>query len=165
MTKKIFQKRSEKPNLDYLLSLFGNVTIAAFINGHLIIESLLVQFIELKCGKSESWFKLNFPSKVNKCISLGFFDSKLGDFLLLINDIRNNYAHNLGYTLTFDELFILAQKAGSAGIDFSDDTIYLNKDASKEWYGEEGIIQEVFQNTAMDLSFIIESHGGKFEFS
>lgn len=165
MREKIFQKRSDNPNLDYLLSLFGNEIIAAFINGHLILEALLIQFIKLKSGESEKWEKLNFPNKVVKCIELNFFDQKIGDFLLLINDIRNNYAHNLGYDITFDELFILAQKAGEAGIDFSDETIYLNKKLSKEWYGEEGIIQEVFQNTAIDLSFIIESHGGEFKFS
>lgn len=165
MREKIFQKRGANPNLDYLLSLFNNETIAAFINGHLILEALLVQFIKLKNGENEKWEKLNFPNKVAKCIELEFFDELLSNFLLLINDIRNNYAHNLGYKITFDELFKLAQKAGEAGINFSDETIYLNKELSKEWYGEKGIVQEVFQNTAMDLSFIIENHGGEFKFS
>lgn len=164
MREKIFQKRSDNPNLNYLLSLFENEIIAAFINGHLIFEALLIQFIKLKSGENKNWEKLNFPDKVAKCIELGFFDGKIGNFLLLVNDIRNNYAHNLGYRITFDELFILAQKAGEAGIDFSDETIYLNKKLSKEWYGEKGIIQEVFQNTAIDLSFIIENNGGEFKF-
>ncbi|MCF6130133.1 hypothetical protein L1S35_10635 [Flavobacterium sp. AS60] len=164
MREKIFEKRSENPNLDHLMSLFGNEIMAAFINGHLIIESLLVQFIEHKTGSDERLSKLNFPNKVKKCVELEYFDEKIEVFLLMINDIRNNYAHNLGYILTFDELFLLAENAGQAGIDFSDETIYLDKELSREWYGEHGIIQEIFQNTAMDLSFIMESHGGEFIF-
>ena len=162
---KIFQKRSENPNLDHLLSLFGNEIMAAFINGHLIIEALLVQFIEHKIGYDEKTSKWNFPNKVKKCIEFEYFDENIEAFLLMINDIRNNYAHNLGYKLTFDELFLLVKNAGQAGIDFSDETIYLNKELSKEWYGEYGIIQEIFQNTAMDLSFKMKSHGGEFTFS
>lgn len=164
MREKIFEKRSENPNLDHLMSIFGNEIMAAFINGHLIIEALLVQFIEHKNGNDEKLSKWNFPTKVKKCVELEYFDEKIETFLLMINDIRNNYAHNLGYTLTFDELFLLAENAGQAGIDFSDETIYLDKDLSKEWYGEYGIIQEIFQNTAMDLSFIMENHGGEFIF-
>ncbi len=164
MREKIFEKRSENPNLDHLMSLFGNETIAAFINGHLIIEALLVQFIEHKNGRDEKLSKWNFPTKVKKCVELEYFDEKIEAFLLTINDIRNNYAHNLGYALTFDELFILAEKAGQAGIDFSDETTCLDQELSKESYGEDGIIQEIFQNTAMDLSLIMESHGGEFIF-
>ncbi len=164
MKEKIFKKRSVNPNLDHLMSLFGNETMAAFINGHLIIEALLVQFIEHKKGNDERLSKLNFPTKVKKCVELKYFDVKTEAFLLMINDIRNNYAHNLGYTLTFDELFLLAENAGQVGIDFSDETIYQDKKLSKEWYGEYGIVQEIFQNTAMDLSFKMESHSGKFIF-
>lgn len=82
-----------------------------------------------------------------------------------LNNIRNNYAHNLGYNITPDELFVLAEKAGNAGIDFSDDTIFLCKETSLEWYGVTATIQEIFQNTAMDLSFIMKGHGGKFIFN
>jgi hypothetical protein len=164
MTEKIFKKRSENPNLDHLMSLFGNKIMAAFINGHLIIEALLIQLIEHKNGSDERLSKLNFPTKVKKCVEFEYFDEKIEVFLLLINDIRNNYAHNLGYQLTLDELFLLAENAGRAGIDFSDETIYLNKKLSIEWYGEYGIIQEIFQNTAMDLSFRMQSHGGEFIF-
>lgn len=164
MRDKIFEKRSENPDLDHLMSLFGNEKMAAFINGHLIIEALLVQFKNYKDGNDEKISKWNFPTKVKRCVKLQYFDEKVESFLLMINDIRNNYAHNLGYTLTFDELFLLAEHAGQAGIDFSDETIYLDKNRSKEWYGEYGIIQEIFQNTAMDLSIIMESHGGEFIF-
>lgn len=164
MSEKIFPKRNIEPNLGTLMSLFNNQIMSAFITGHLIVESILVQMIEFKDGEKKMILKKNFPNKVKSCIELEYFDEKLGKFLILINDIRNNYAHNLGYDLTADEIFKLVEQAGAAGVDFSDETIFLNKERSFEWYGVVGILQEVFQNTAMDLSFILESHGGEFKF-
>lgn len=164
MTAKIFSKRSIEPNLNLLTSLFNNEIMSAFITGHLIVESVLVQMMEFKGGRKKSILKKNFPAKVKSCIELQYFDNQIGNYLLLINDIRNNYAHNLGYNVTKDELFTLAGKAGNAGVDFSDETIYRNKEASLEFYGIVGIIQEIFQNTAMDLSFILEEQGGEFKF-
>lgn len=164
MSEKNFPKRNTEPNLGTLMSLFNNQIMSAFITGHLIVESILVQMIEFKGGKKKLILKKNFPSKVKSCIDQGYFDEKLGNFLNLINDVRNNYAHNLGYDLTENEIFLLVQQAGAAGVDYSDDTIFLNKEISFKWYGIVGILQEVFQNTAMDLSFILESHGGEFKF-
>ena len=163
MTKKPFQKNSENPNLNHILSLFENDIMSAFINGHLILEALIIQLIHLKVEPSEKTFKLNFPDKIKKCFELNIFEQNMCDFLNSINKIRNNYAHNLGYNIDFDELFLLAEMAGKAGVDFSDETIYLNKALSKEWYGEYGIIQEIFQNTAIDFSFIVEEFGGEFQ--
>lgn len=164
MSEKIFPKRNADPDLNTLLSLFDDRKMSAFITGHLIVESILVQMQEFKGEEKILILKKNFPNKVKSCTELGYFDEKLGNFLNLINDIRNNYAHNLGYDLTADEIFLLAEQAGAAGIDFSDETIFVNKERSFEWYGVVGILQEVFQNTAMDLSFILESHGGEFKF-
>lgn len=162
MIKKSFEKNSENPNLNHILSLFNNEIMAAFINGHLILENLIIQLIELK-GNIKNAHKFNFPDKMKKCQELNLFNLKMCDFLNTINKIRNNYAHNLGYKITFDELFLLAQKAGEAGVDFSDETVYLNKELSLKWYGEYGIIQEIFQNTAIDLAFVIEELGGEFQ--
>ena len=82
----------------------------------------------------------------------------------MINNVRNNFAHNLGYKFSFSDGFELVKKAGEVGIDFSDETIFENKNLSEQWYGLEGVIQELFQNTAMDLSFTMEEHGGTFQF-
>ena len=160
-------KNREKPNLEHLMSLFGNSTMSAFINGHLIIESLLVQMIDLKLEKPDAFdaFSLNFPSKIKMCLSLGILDERITDFLLQLNTQRNKFAHQLGYKISFDDVFSLCEKAYEAGVDFSDDTIHSNRELSKEWYDTEGVIQEIFQNTAMDLSFYMEEIGGKFQFT
>ncbi len=157
----------EQPNLDHLISLFSDDTISAFITGHLIIESLLVQMIDLKLEYPDEFdaFSLNFPAKANLCKALGLIDSDMTSFLLEMNTIRNRFAHRLGYSLSFDDAFSFAQAAAKAGVEFSDDSIHTDRTNSEAWYGIKGIIQEVFQNAAQDLSFIMEENGGEFQFA
>jgi hypothetical protein len=52
----------------------------------------------------------------------------------------------------------LAKLAANGGVDFSDETIYSDRDTSLEWYGIEGIVQEVFQNAAQDLLFLLDDN-------
>lgn len=159
-----FPKNNEYPNLNHILSLFDNKILSAIITGHLIIEALLIQLIKLKDSSTLSRAN-NFPAKAEACVSLGCFGEDMKEYLLMINTVRNNFAHNLGYQFTFSDAFLLVKKAGEVGIDFSDTTIFENKHSSEQWYSLEDVIQEIFQNTAMDLSFIVEEHGGEFQFS
>jgi hypothetical protein len=160
-------KGREQPNLDHLISLFSDDSISAFITGHLIIESILVQMIDLKLEYPDEFdaFSLNFPAKANLCKALGLIDSDMTNFLLEMNRIRNRFAHRLGYSLSFDDAFSFAQAAAKGGVEFSDDSIHTDRANSEEWYGIKGIIQEVFQNAAQDLSFIMEENGGEFQFA
>jgi hypothetical protein len=159
-------KGRKQPNLNHLMLLFSNDIMSAFINGHLITETLLVQLIDLRLDHPDEFntFDLNFPAKVNLCKALGLINSDMTDFLLEMNSIRNRFAHRLGYNLSFDNAFDFAKAAAKGGIDFSDDVIHTDKEKSSEWYGTEGIIQEVFQNTAQDLSWIMDKNGGEFQF-
>lgn len=152
-----------RPSLEHIISLFENEETGAFITGHLILESVLVQLIELKLTENDprNLFDMSFPSKVRMARSRGLFDDKMAEFLLEINKFRNR----LGEPISFDRMYSLAQIAHAAGVDFSDDTIHSDRAKSREWYGVRGIIQEIFQNAAQDLSFIMEEHGGEFQFA
>ena len=154
----------ELPSLDHILNLFDNASMSTFITGHLIVESILVQLIDLKEERNDT-FRKNFPAKIKKCIALDLIDPLMGEYLKQVNQLRNKLAHNLGYRLSFEEVFSLCREANKAGIDFSDDTIHSDKKLSKELYGTEGVIQEIFQNTAIDLGFVMEEHGGEFQFA
>ncbi len=111
-------KGREQPNLDHLISLFSDDTISGFITGHLIIESLLVQMIDLKLEYPDEFdaFSLNFPAKADLCKALGLIDSDMTSFLLEMNTIRNRFAHRLGYSLSFDDAFSFAQAAAKGGV-------------------------------------------------
>ena len=65
----------EIPSINHILNLFDNPSMSAFITGHLIIESILVQLIDLK-KESNNTFKKNFPTKVKMCIDLGLLKVK-----------------------------------------------------------------------------------------
>ncbi|WP_208599559.1 hypothetical protein [Desulfospira joergensenii] len=160
-------KGKKRPDLDDITGLFANVELGAYITGHLIIESVLVQLIELKLTKDDKFnpFDLSFPNKVEVAKNRNLIDESMASFLLEMNRIRNRLAHRLGEKITFDMMFNLARCAADGGVDFSDDSIYSNKELSRECYGTKAIIQEIFQNAAQDLSFIMENHGGKFQFA
>ncbi|MEM9947119.1 MAG: hypothetical protein AAF810_13760 [Cyanobacteria bacterium P01_D01_bin.36] len=155
-----------KPSLDHIIDLFGNDELGAYITGHLIIESVLVQLIELKITEDDTFdpFELSFPSKVRLAKNRGLIDESMAAFLIEMNRIRNRLAHRLGEPITFDMVFNLANAAAAGGVEFSDGNIHDEKNA-REWYGTKAIIQEIFQNASQDLSFIMEEHGGEFQFA
>jgi hypothetical protein len=166
MTDNIWENR-ETPGLEHILGLFNNVELGAYLTGHLLLESVLVQLIELKIGDNEKInpFNMSFPNKVNLALNRGLIWQSMADFLIEMNRIRNRLAHRLDEPITFDLVFGLAKAAQKGSIDFSDDTIHSDYQLSQQWYGVQGVIQEIFQNAAQDLSFIMEEHGGEFQFS
>lgn len=122
-----------RPNLDHIMSLFDRPELAAFITGHLILESVLVQLIELKLTDADhiNLFDLSFPNKVNMAKSRGLIGEKMGEFLLEMNSVRNRLAHRLGEPIEFDRMYSLAKVAHLGGVEFSDDTIH--SDRSMKW--------------------------------
>lgn len=167
LNKQDYWADKQKPNLEHIIELFSHTELGAFISGHLLIEAVLVQLIELVMKKNDTFdpSNSNFPEKVLFLKKKGIIHDELKEYLLEINRQRNRLAHRLGEQITFDSMFILVKQAAEAGIDFSDDTVHTNKELSMEHYGTQGIIQEIFQNTAQDLSFIMEEYGGEFQFA
>ena len=55
-------KGRDKPDLDHLMNLFSDNIMSAFVRGHLIVETLLVQMIDLKLKnpKRINAFNLSF---------------------------------------------------------------------------------------------------------
>lgn len=127
----------------------------------------MVQLIDFKLAKPDYFdaFQLRFPAKVDLCKGMDWINEDMANFLLDMNSTRNCLAHRLGFKFTFDDGFAFVQSAARARADFSDDTIPTDKKNAEEWYRVDAIIQEVFQNTAQELAFVIEENGGQFEFS
>ncbi|MFB2982322.1 hypothetical protein [Microseira sp. BLCC-F43] len=94
------------------------------------------------------------------CVGEGYLSDKEGDALKDFNDIRNDFAHILGHQLTFDRVFTLAEKLGDAGFDFSDETIYSNRQLSEEWYGIDGAMIDILNTIFFDLAWLLAENGG-----
>lgn len=147
-----------RPKIEHVTSLFENEVLGAFMSGHLVLESILVQMLESNPKDCDNgrYFEWSFRRKVDASEARGIIDQHTAEFLRGVNNIRNRLAHKLDIPITFDEAFELAELAAAGGIDFSDSTIYLDREKSEQWYGIEGIVQEVFQNAAQDLLFLLD---------
>jgi hypothetical protein len=155
-----------RPELEHITSLFENEVLGAFMSGHLVLESILVQMLEAKPkeGDGGRYFEWSFRRKVDASESREIIGKDTADFLRGLNDVRNRLAHKLDTPITFAEAFSLAELAAGGGIDFSDETIYLDPEKSEQWFGIEGIIQEIFQNAAQDLLGFLDDDNYILEF-
>lgn len=56
----------DKPSIDHIASLFEHTELGAYMVGHLLVESVLVQLIELVMTTEDKFdpFDLGFRSKV-----------------------------------------------------------------------------------------------------
>lgn len=133
--------------------------LVTVLKGHLVIEALLVEVIQLRKPGDKAW-KLTFPEKVAKCVAEGRLPAHHAPIYLKLNDIRNDYSHILGHDLTHDDVFELVKEMGAVGYDFSDETIYLNKELSAEWYGVGGCLIEALNNMHMELAWVLHENGG-----
>jgi len=115
-----------------------------FIKGHLFVENCMKQILD-KTEKERATSE-KFSGKVSQMLMYELIDQDMASLLYKINKIRNNIAHDLYYKLTFDEVFALVEESAKLGVDYSDETIYNNKELSKEYYGLEGLIVELFPN-------------------
>lgn len=155
------RKPAKPPSIDFLLENHPQRDILIVILvGHLSIEYLLVAMIQLKYSYSDKIWGWSFPAKVDKCVEGNLITNLMGKTLKSINDLRNDYAHILGHRLKFDDVFTIAVHAANAGFEFSDDTLWKDRQLSKKWYGLNGIVNELFKNVYIDLGFILLENGG-----
>lgn len=125
--------------------------LICYIKGHLFLEFAMNTIIS-KALKVRSE-KVTFANKIDLLFRKSLISEKVNNLLKALNKQRNEIAHNLHYTLTFDTLYELVKLSAEAGVDYSDNTIYMNKKLSKEWYGMGGIITELFPNTFCHLFY------------
>jgi len=157
--------RREDPSLGHLMQLMEHDQLSAMIVGHLVIESLLVKFLEMQPGADiDKILASNFPTKVDRCVAGGLILTELGMFLKVLNRQRNGFAHRLGHRLSFEGAFALVCEAATEGVDFSDDEIHTSETAARNRYGVELIVVEIFSNVAQDIGFALMDRGLEFPF-
>ncbi len=155
------RKPVNPPSIDFFLRDHPQQDVVILVlMGHLSIEYLLVEALKLKCAYIDEPWNWNFPSKVNKCVEIGFLSEKQGEALKAFNSLRNDFAHVLGHKLSFDDVFQLVEKVAKAGFDFTDDTIWQDRESSEESYGLEGVVNEIVKNIYLDLGYALSEEGG-----
>lgn len=154
------RKAKSDPSFEHYLEDSGvdNQVLVYILKGHLVIEALLVELLQVKIQGDTPW-KWNFPTKTSKCVSFDLISQDQADALNDLNDLRNDFAHILGQSLDFDRVFSLVKKT-SKGFEFSDMAIHNNKSLAKEWYGIESSILEVLDSFYFELAHILFENGG-----
>lgn len=155
------RKAKGTPSFDYYLQMRGDndETLVTLLKGHLVIEALLVELIQLR-GDGDTPWRWNFPKKTEKCVEFGFIRQNQADVLNDLNNLRNDFAHILGHTITIDLVFDLTNKAASAGFEFSDDTLWQDRQKAEEDYGIHGCIVEVLNSLYVDLAMTLRDNNG-----
>ena len=121
--------------------------LIAYIKGHLFLENAFNKILEkLNLDINKTFFQKIQLLYDNKKIS-----KNMKIFLESINKIRNNIAHDLYYDLEFNEVFKLIKLSINSGVIYSDDAIWKNIYYSEEFYGLEGVIDELFVNSFSKL--------------
>jgi hypothetical protein len=149
------KKEREPPDFNYILNeLTEEQPLKTILIGHLVVEALLVDVANIKIDKNEfDVFKLNFPRKVDLCISLGLFDNNKRQSYLKLNEIRNHFAHELNYKFTFEDTIKYIKDIGKAGFLLSVD---INKG---EKCKIEDLLIEVLNILTLELQGILYDNG------
>lgn len=130
-----------------------------YIKGHLFLEYIMNTISEKALNKRKN----TFSKKIYLLYNNNLISEKEKDLLVAINKLRNKIAHDLDFKLSFDELFGLVKMSAECGVDYSDDTIFDNRELSKEWYGIDGIINELFPNLFCHLLYRNEKYFNDME--
>jgi len=157
---KTIRKANVHPSFtQYLDRLRDEQPLELVLVGHLVLEALLVELIQLKDHHDKCW-KLPFSEKLQRCSKMGTLLPARVPFYQRLNDIRNDFAHVLGHRLEFDDVFALVGDMAIAGYDFSDQTVYSDRKLSEEWYGVQGVLVEVLNNLYFELAESLLINGG-----
>ena len=87
--------------------VFGTGELSPILKGHLFIERVLETLISQNILKPTAIFskhRLSFELKVDLSWALGLLTEKYVSAFKALNNIRNNYAHQASYEVTFEEL-------------------------------------------------------------
>jgi hypothetical protein len=122
---------------------------------HLTLEALLTEVIKRgPDAPTESKLrKLMFAKKADECLRLGKLSPELHAAVLALNKVRNLYAHELGFEISFDAALELARVCGDAGADFTDGVDECTISEAKELgYDTLGLLNETFRNTFFEVA-------------
>ncbi|TBX65198.1 hypothetical protein EZL74_12460 [Flavobacterium silvisoli] len=151
----------------YETTVSGDYLLSSFMTGHLVIEFLLVKIIELSQPKLIDFAEgLNHYKLIELVYGLNHIDERQKEVLILINKMRNKFAHHLTFEPSINELQEILLKASKAFNDMTDGLeqgLGEIKDKKSIRECEEWVIPEMFVQISYDLHDIYQDLGGDME--
>ena len=129
-----------------------------FFRGYLYIEKLMATFIMKKYKKDILDSEDTYYKKVIFLYKNNHLSKEWKKFLLDINKLRNEIAHNLFYNIKWNSIHDLIGKSYSLNVYYSDDDIYSGdiKYFIDNYYSNNLGITEFFSNTFCELASYLE---------
>ena len=145
----------KNPRIIDLLKNEPNPILQIILNGHLYIEYILNKILEnsLVNAKVMNIEMLSFFRKVNMLFAMGKIEKEMNEFLLSLNKIRNEYAHNYYYAPEYEDAYRLVNTAKQAGVYFKDDRIFGIGKGAKDLYDVGAIFTDTIFNTFQELLY------------
>jgi hypothetical protein len=143
-----------KPHFENYFTEHGSL-LGEVLFYHLTLEALLTEIIRRSPNApTESKLKkLMFAKKAEECLKLGKLSVSLHAAVLALNKVRNMYAHELGFEISFDDALKLARVCGEAGAEFTDGVDGCTIVEARELgYDTLGLLNETFRNTFFEVA-------------
>ena len=134
--------------------------IALVLKIHLALEALIIELIQTK-ESSDRTYKLSFPDKTKRLLSLNVITSDEKLAFDAFNDFRNDYAHIFGHSVPLSSLLKLARDLEGYGIEFSDSAGRLSEEKAQEYYGYLGLLEEVGWCILFHAAHLLMDQGGR----
>lgn len=140
----------------------ANTLIDPILRGHLILEAIIVEIIQLTKPGDIAW-SWNFPTKTKYLVDNNLISNDLKNGFDEIINLRNDFAHSFGFDVTSEYLLELARKLeDSCGIDFSDSIGRYSLEDALKFYGSiNGILSEILWCVLFEAANILEENGGR----
>ena len=151
----------------YEATVSGDSLISGFIQGHLVIEFLLIKIIEISQPKLIDLAEgLNHHRLIQLAFGLGHLTDEQCDTLISINQMRNKFAHHLTYEPPIEDVKQIFNKASKSFSDLTDGIMQgideikgkTNISDCDEW-----VFPELFIQISYDLHSIYNELGGDVE--
>jgi hypothetical protein len=132
---------------------FDDRSFSLFVRGHIFLDALLSVIMNrsYKDYKAIEDISPSFFTKVKLLKAIDRINNKWEILLLKINSTRNKLAHSLNFKILFKDAFNLVVLAHNAGVDFTDDTIFLDISKCKLSYNTDDLIDNLMKDTYIDF--------------
>jgi hypothetical protein len=152
------KRHIEKGFFEYFIDGEDKRFLGTILMGHLVVENLLVEAIKTRLDFPEEFdpYKIDYPEKVDLCVGLGILPSAKKQVYLKLNNIRNKFAHELNYELTFDDALQYIDEMKKAGFVISNEKI---DELETGLHGGEGLVLEILEHLSLDLICFLHDHG------
>ncbi len=151
----------------YEATVSGDSLISGFIQGHLVVEFLLLKIVEISQPKLIDLAEgLNHLRLIQLAYGLGHITEGQRDTLISINQMRNKFAHHLTYEPPIEDVKLIFINTSKSFHDLTDGIRQgLDELKGKNYINEceEWMIPELFVQISYDLHSIYNELGGDIE--